>query len=227
MVLSNGEQSRWDLVVGADGIRSWVRNHLFPQAETRFTGQHYWRFCVEGDLVDNWCGYFKPGLGCSVGLHPLPGMTFCAAQIAVAKPLPAADAVEQLHRAIGDFPSPVADVLARLNPMTEVHAGPTYEVAVTDWIAGSVGLIGDAAHAMSPILALGGGLALEDAVVLADAIGRSRPVSQALATFAERRRPRVELARELANMNVAAFAGQPMKNRQVVDEQLATFLQEP
>jgi 2-polyprenyl-6-methoxyphenol hydroxylase-like FAD-dependent oxidoreductase len=158
MVLSNGEQARWDLLVGTDGIRSWVRHRLFPHAEIRFVGQHYWRFCVEGELVDNWYGYFKPGRGCSMGLPPLPGLTFSAAQIAVAEPLaPSNEPIERLHRTFGDFPSPVADVLAPVSSSTEMHVGPIHEVSLTAWSAGRVGLIGHTAHAMSPVLALGGG----------------------------------------------------------------------
>jgi 2-polyprenyl-6-methoxyphenol hydroxylase-like FAD-dependent oxidoreductase len=228
VVFSNGEQSRCDLLVGSDGIRSWVRHQLFPQAETRFVGQHYWRFCVEGELVDDWYGYFKPGRGCSMGLHPLPGMTFAAAQIAVAEPLPASpEPKDRLQRTFGDFPSPVAEVLARVSSTTEMHVGPIHEVTLTEWSSGRVGLIGDAAHAMSPILALGGGLALEDALVLAEEIGRSGPTPQALTALVERRRPRVELARRLANARLAAAAGHATIDDQIVNEQLATFLHDP
>jgi 2-polyprenyl-6-methoxyphenol hydroxylase-like FAD-dependent oxidoreductase len=155
-------------------------------------------------------------------------MTFAAAQIAVAEPLaPSDDPIERLHRTFRDFPSPVADVVARVSSTTEMHAGPIHEVTLTEWSSGRVGLIGDAAHAMSPVLALGGGLALEDAEVLAEEIGRSGPTPHALAGFVGRRRPRVELARRLANARLAAVAGRATMDTESVNEQLATFLQDP
>jgi 2-polyprenyl-6-methoxyphenol hydroxylase-like FAD-dependent oxidoreductase len=228
LTLSNGERTRWDLLVGADGVRSWVRHQLFPNTPTRYVGQHYWRFCVEGERVDNWYGWFKPGRGRTVGLHPLPGLTFCAAGIVVDEPLdPAIDQLARLRQEFTDFPSPVADVIAALSPTPEIHAGPIHEVILHSWNRGPVGLIGDAAHAMSPTLALGGGLAIEDAVILADELRRVDSPTQALIGFGERRRSRVELARRLANARVAAAAGRATVDTSAVNEQLATFLQEP
>jgi salicylate hydroxylase len=65
------------------------------------------------------------------------------------------------------------------------------------WTRGRIALLGDAAHAIVPFLAQGGVLALEDAMVLADAIARHGPdVAGALAWYADRRRPRAyEVAR--------------------------------
>jgi FAD-dependent urate hydroxylase len=57
-------------------------------------------------------------------------------------------------------------------------------------------LIGDAAHAMSPMMGQGGCMAVEDAVVLAEELRRAGDVPTALAAFAERRTPRVHWVRE-------------------------------
>jgi 2-polyprenyl-6-methoxyphenol hydroxylase-like FAD-dependent oxidoreductase len=48
-------------------------------------------------------------------------------------------------------------------------------------------LVGDAAHAMSPNMAEGAGMALEDALVLAGTVAAGRPLEE----FEARRRPRV------------------------------------
>jgi FAD-dependent urate hydroxylase len=54
-------------------------------------------------------------------------------------------------------------------------------------VHGRVVLVGDAAHAMSPNMAEGAGMALEDALVLADTVAAGQPLGQ----FEARRRPRV------------------------------------
>jgi len=63
---------------------------------------------------------------------------------------------------------------------------------VTDsWVKDHVVLVGDAAHAMSPNMAQGAGLALEDAIVLAETVSRGLP----LEAYEARRRPRVQFVR--------------------------------
>jgi FAD-dependent urate hydroxylase len=64
------------------------------------------------------------------------------------------------------------------------------------WSAGRVVLIGDAAHAMSPMMGQGGCMAIEDALVLADELRRAPDMPSAVAAFAARRRPRVDWVRE-------------------------------
>jgi salicylate hydroxylase len=70
--------------------------------------------------------------------------------------------------------------------------------------------MGDAAHAIVPILAHGGVLALEDAIVLADAVQRQGPdVAAALLWYANRRRPRaLDVARaSLQNGRIYHLSG--------------------
>jgi FAD-dependent urate hydroxylase len=57
-------------------------------------------------------------------------------------------------------------------------------------------LVGDAAHAMSPMMGQGGCMAIEDALVLGEELRRDGDIPSALAAFVERRRPRVDWVRE-------------------------------
>ena len=75
-------------------------------------------------------------------------------------------------------------------------------------------LVGDAAHAMSPNMAEGVGMAVEDGLVLAETIAAGRP----LAEFEARRRPRVENVsaqthRRDRARNLPSFARNPMLRR--------------
>ena len=56
-------------------------------------------------------------------------------------------------------------------------------------------LIGDAAHAGSPMMGQGGSMALEDACILAESLQVAADVTSALAVFVARRRERVEWVR--------------------------------
>src|SRR6185295_5475792 len=64
------------------------------------------------------------------------------------------------------------------------------------WHVGPLALLGDAAHAMSPVLAVGAAMAMEDAWVLADEIVRAGDAKSALTTYVERRKPRVQLVQQ-------------------------------
>ena len=57
-------------------------------------------------------------------------------------------------------------------------------------------LIGDAAHAMSPMMGQGGCMAIEDALVLAEELRRAGDIPAAIAAYQKRRGPRVEWVRE-------------------------------
>jgi len=63
---------------------------------------------------------------------------------------------------------------------------------IEQWHIGRVVLVGDAAHASSPMMGQGGCMAMEDAYVLAEELRASTTVENALASYVNRRKPRVE-----------------------------------
>ena len=85
----------------------------------------------------------------------------------------------------------------------EVDVRRPLGVAASRMAAGRVVLVGDAAHAVSPATTQGGALAVEDAAVLADEVGRHGPCPAAALAFERRRRPRVECFVRLARMHLA------------------------
>jgi len=80
----------------------------------------------------------------------------------------------------------------RTNPPAK-HYANIYQAVVPNWTRNRVALMGDAAHAMSPILAQGTGVGLEDAALLADLlVTPDLPVPLAFASYEKIRKPKAQ-----------------------------------
>ena len=98
-----------------------------------------------------------------------------------------------------DFAEPVREVLGALQAPEQVHFGAIEDVVPDMWGEGRVLLIGDAAHAMSPNMACGVAMAVEDAIVLAELLAQGIPAPEVLARFRQRRTTRVHWVRAQTN----------------------------
>jgi len=178
----------YDLVVAADGIRSSVRTSL-GGAEPSFVGQASWRFVIDGA---NEIGCWTVWLGRAKSFLAVPlggGRTYCYADVNVADPVdPTAGDASRLAEIFNGFAEPVGSLLAAARTP---YFSAIEEVLAESWVTDQVVLVGDAAHAMSPNMAQGAGLALEDAIVLAETVSRGLP----LEAYEARRRPRIEFVR--------------------------------
>jgi 2-polyprenyl-6-methoxyphenol hydroxylase-like FAD-dependent oxidoreductase len=100
--------------------------------------------------------------------------------------------LDRLRRRFAGFGDRVQEYLGALTSDEQIHCGPIEWVAPEQWHHGQVVLIGDAAHASSPMMGQGGCMAMEDACVLAEELHASTTVESALARYVSRRKPRVE-----------------------------------
>jgi 2-polyprenyl-6-methoxyphenol hydroxylase-like FAD-dependent oxidoreductase len=82
--------------------------------------------------------------------------------------------------------------LASLERDEQVICSAMEWMQLEKWHTGRVVLVGDAAHASSPMMGQGGCMAMEDAYVLAEELRASATVASALAGYVDRRKPRVE-----------------------------------
>jgi 2-polyprenyl-6-methoxyphenol hydroxylase-like FAD-dependent oxidoreductase len=87
--------------------------------------------------------------------------------------------LDRLRCRLAGFGEIVQAYLAALECDEQIHCGPVDWVALEKWHSGRVVLIGDAAHASSPMMGQGGCMAMEDAWVLAESLSgcteRSHP----------------------------------------------------
>jgi FAD-dependent urate hydroxylase len=188
-VFDDGSAGRYDLVVGADGVRSWVRTVVLGGAAPRFVGQASWRFLVDG-VAETSAWTVRLGHGAAFLTIPLGGdRVYCYADVnASAATDPTGGDPAKLAGQYGEFAEPVPSIVRNgLAAAVTPYFAPIEEVTHRPWVRGRVVLVGDAAHAMSPNMAEGAGMALEDALVLADTVAAGRP----LVEFEARRRPRV------------------------------------
>jgi 2-polyprenyl-6-methoxyphenol hydroxylase-like FAD-dependent oxidoreductase len=187
----------YDLVIGADGINSGVRRSAVGGPRPTYAGQMVWRSvarvrpAVEG--VQFWLGrdrYF--GL-CPAGDDISYGFGNLTRAV-LHDPVDGRKC--RLAERFADFAAPVREYLAAVRCDSDIHCAPVKWLPDVAWSSGKVVLIGDAAHAMSPMMGQGGCMAIEDALVLADELSRASGIPAALAAFVERRRPRVDWVRE-------------------------------
>jgi 2-polyprenyl-6-methoxyphenol hydroxylase-like FAD-dependent oxidoreductase len=130
---------------------------------------------------------------------------------------------------LADFDGPVAALAARVGDDVTITCRRLETLLIAeDWHRDHVLLIGDAAHACAPHLGQGAGMAIEDAVVLAEEMGRDQGVGTALAQFMARRRARVEYiwrtSEELANAEISGDAG---IDRRVLYQQMVDRTAQP
>lgn len=235
---SDGSSGRYDVVVGADGIHSSVREICFaPASPSRYTGQTYWRGSIRHPVVE--ASTLQMAEDRYVALMPIGGgVLYVAAQLRTSEP-PEALPPDRWHAALmtafSDFEGPALEAFERLTD--DLHFGGGLEVDRSEWRRGRVVLIGDAAHACSPVLTQGGSLATEDALVLADLLSGSGagesvlPASEietGLAEFVRRREPRARWVREQTRQYIALMnSGAPAGDLTAALSEVSNFLRQP
>jgi salicylate hydroxylase len=203
--LQSGEEISAGLVVGADGIRSVLRQHVVGPESPFFTGQVAWRALVSSSQEPVARIWMAPGR--HVVTYPLRGGLLNLVAIREeanwsAEGWSHRDSPEALRRAFADAAPELRAVLARV---TEVGRwGLFRHVIPTDWHKERVVLLGDAAHPTLPFLAQGANLALEDAWVLAREVMEVGP-DEGLLRYVIQRRPRVTDAIAAANANARNY----------------------
>ncbi len=181
------EARRCELVVGADGLHSRVRELLLGPVALRYSGVTCWRGIVKNPGFSNaresWAGAAR------IGLVPLRE-DLLYYFLVMAAPRMAPDLA---------WPDGFRDVLTRFRGGPErlldlLASAPAFhhdleELDAPVWGRSRVALLGDAAHAMTPNQGQGAAMAIEDAVALEHALRDG--VDGALPRYVDRRRARV------------------------------------
>ncbi|MBV9280560.1 MAG: FAD-dependent oxidoreductase [Chloroflexi bacterium] len=216
VTFTDGTTGHYDLVVGADGIRSLVRRMVFgPEYQPTYVGQMCWRCNVPRPPEVETAWLFEGGPIGRGGFIPLAQdlmyiLLVETTNTASPPRVPDDRLVETLRERLGPFGGPLAEVRDRdITPSSDVVLRPFETLLMPPpWYRGHVVLIGDAAHSMTAHIAQGAALAVEDAIVLAEEIaGRDggtgsdggTALQEALDRFMQRRYERCKALVEISS----------------------------
>jgi 2-polyprenyl-6-methoxyphenol hydroxylase-like FAD-dependent oxidoreductase len=200
---SNGTRAAYDLVVGCDGIHSTVRRLAFDQVpDASFTGLAVWRATMPRPAaIDCMRVFYGRNTKAGVNPHSRDEMfLFLVQPIADDRRPPADELPRVLRGELDEFGGEVmAYVRDHVTDPRRIDYRPMNAFLLpAPWHRGRVLVIGDAAHTTTPHLATGAGIAIEDAVVLAELLATGLPVPELLDQFMARRFARCRLVVETA-----------------------------
>jgi 2-polyprenyl-6-methoxyphenol hydroxylase-like FAD-dependent oxidoreductase len=201
-------------LIGADGIWSAVRHHLFPDVQPQFSGLIAWRGTLEATQLPREFTSRRVQLWMGPKAHLVTYPISGARQINVVAVVP------------GTWNRPGWSAPGEENEIKEAFASSRWPgnarmmiAAVDDWRTwalftlpdggewsdGAIALLGDAVHAMLPFAAQGAGMAIEDAAVLANCLAQAGEnpagIPAALKRYGRLRRARVKRIQRAARRN--------------------------
>ena len=213
--LDGGKELEGALIIGADGVRSLVREQLWGDGPAVPSGDVAWRAVVSmGDELAPLEGEAW-GRGLLFGAVPLRGERIYWFAGAASDEHGDADPERErdvLQARFATWSVPAAELVGRTDPAAIIRT-PLLERAVAAPLArGRAALLGDAAHPMFPNLGQGGCQAIEDAVELASALAGEPDLASALARYDQVRRSRVAkiVARSRRTGQAALLASRPL-----------------
>ena len=212
----NGPDRDFDLVIGADGLHSRVRELAFGP-EDRFEkhlGYRVAAFEVNGyrprdELV--YVSYAMPGKQMSRftlrGDRTLFLAVFTSDLLSGAEPHGAAETKRLLHKIYDGTGWECAEILAAMDAVGTIYFDRVSQIRMPHWSKGRVMLIGDAAGAVSLLAGEGTGLAITEAYVLAGELHRAGDdYKTAFDCYEDRVRPFIEGKQKSAEKFASSFA---------------------
>ena len=202
-------------LIGADGIWSTVRQHLFPDVKPQFSGLIAWRGTLDATQLPREYTSRRVQLWMGPDAHLVAYPISGARQINVVAVVPgtwnrpgwsAPGEPSEIKNAFASekWPGPARMMLGAVDEWRKWALFTVPDGG--DWTEGPIALLGDAAHAMLPFAAQGAGMAIEDAAVLAKCLGQSQneggpTIPAALQLYARMRRSRVKRVQRAARQS--------------------------
>ncbi|MFQ5635866.1 MAG: FAD-dependent monooxygenase [Gammaproteobacteria bacterium] len=197
---ADGGSAAGDILIGCDGIRSEVRRTLWGPDEPRFTGYIAWRGLIPTAGLDP--EYLVPDSAAFAGR----GRTFTRYKVRrgtlynfvafarreqwEAESWSERADISELLDEFRDFAPEVQALIGAIPPEQCFKWGLFDRPPLLRWTRGRASLLGDASHPMTPFLAQGAAMAIEDGLVLARAVTAADDWKEALTRYEDARRER-------------------------------------
>ena len=215
--LAGGGRVEAAALIGADGLRSPVHTALHGEVPAAYLGRSVYRAVVPGTegLPEGVpVLYYDAATGIGGGVYRIGGHRSAWTLSFLTEPgrhEPAGRELAHAMQIARVLPAPIRDRVAGTDPAALIRTDIWYHRWHEGWGVGPVTLLGDAAHAMPNDLGQGGCQAIEDALVLADALAggdlsTTDGVAAALRCYENRRYPRARWVHD-QSVRVATVPG--------------------
>ena len=176
------------LVIGADGIKSVVRNQLFEKGTLRYPNQICWRGICEIDLLQKYQNELNEawGKGKRFGFVKISDKKVYWYALANSKNLE--PSTVNLIEFFSEFHSDILNIISATKTEQIVVSDIIDLKPIDKWQDENVCLIGDAAHATTPNLGQGACQAIEDAYVLGKLLDSGLEIQNTFAEYENLRR---------------------------------------
>ncbi|MFK7830438.1 MAG: FAD-dependent monooxygenase [Congregibacter sp.] len=230
-----------DVLIGADGVRSTVRDAVFGAGDINFTGQAAWRGLIPAAELPDWAteavSHNWIGPGRTFVTYPIRGrelvnfVAFARTDEWFEESWSTPAQPGEIRRAFNDWCEPVMTVLDAMDSKQSFRWGLFSRDPLESLVSGEVALIGDAAHPMLPFFGQGASSSIEDGVVLGRCFAASASAAEALKRYDHVRTPRVTHLQRESNLGAQRLQGldpyvlrdQPVKN----EDSLGIFRYDP
>ncbi|HLS18290.1 MAG TPA: FAD-dependent monooxygenase [Paracoccaceae bacterium] len=211
--LADGEVAEGDVLIGADGIRSRLRNIVGGGGPPRYGGQLAWRGLIPAESVRPNAVPVGATVWMGAGRHLVAYAVRGGALINFIAVVDRHGWAEDGWRQQGDpnalraaFDGWADPVPHFLDAVTDCYLWGLFERPdQPGWVNGRIALVGDAAHPMKPFLAQGAGMAIEDAAALEHYLTGASDIPRALQKWELVRRPRVSRVAAQSDANGRLF----------------------
>jgi salicylate hydroxylase len=218
----NGTTATGDLLVGCDGIRSAVRQALWGEEQVSFTGYIAWRGLVPMQRLDP--AVIVPDSASFAG----PARTFARYKVRGGTLVNFAafsrrdewaegswsvhSEIAELQKEFYDFAPEVQAIIAATPPERCFKWGLFDREPLAQWTRGRATLLGDAAHPMTPFLAQGAAMAIEDGMVIARALEAASSCQEGVARYEAARRERGTFVMRESHINARRMYSRDPEN---------------
>lgn len=190
---ADGSSHNTECLIVADGIHSAIRQQLLPAVQPKYAGYVCWRGVIDstGIILNEASETFGPKG--RFGLVPLADnqLYWFACTNAPQNNTEFTNyTIEDLKKLFAGYRDPIQKVLGRATDLPLLYGDIADLPPLEKFAFGNILLIGDAAHATTPNMGQGACQAIEDAIVLADELGKTNNIQTAFANYENRRRGR-------------------------------------